>query len=162
MIDNTSHHQTLPQASKKAWRINNGLWSLLMWLIPAWFGFLKFYGTDISLWIIITMLLAALFLTILFVIITPEIRWRQWSYRIDEHEIDLQHGIFIIRRTLLPVKRVQHVDTRQGPILRQYDLADVIISTAATTHKIPALTEQTADNARSEISTFARKAKEDV
>ena len=35
--------------------------------------------------------------------------------------------------------RVQHVDTVQGPILRKYQLASVIVNTAATAHEIPAL-----------------------
>lgn len=96
------------------------------------------------------------------ILFIPEIRWRRWSYQVDEQEIDLQSGIFIITRTLVPIKRVQHVDTRQGPILRSYELADVTISTAATTHRIPALEQETADQVRNQISKFARLAKEDV
>jgi len=161
-MDQTPPYQTLPPASKKAWRINNSLWCLLIWMVPSYLFFLWSYNANVSFWILIAALLGAIFLTILLVIITPQIRWRQWKYKVDEHEIDLHYGIWFSRSTLVPVKRVQHVDTRQGPILRQYKLADVVISTAATTHKIPALTEATADRVRSEISTFARKAKEDV
>lgn len=119
-------------------------------------------GSAFSAWImfsITTVLVIAAGLVIFFV---PEIRWQHWFYQVDEHEIDLQSGIIIITRTLVPVKRVQHVDTRQGPILRSYGLADVTISTAATTHRIPALDEETADNVRDQISKFARLAKEDV
>lgn len=161
-MDQITEQQKLPRKSKTVWRINNSLWSLLFWVVPGYFIFSKFYGADISWWLVGGLPVAALLLTALLIVITPEIKWRQWSYSIDEHEIELQHGIFIIRRTLIPIKRVQHVDTRQGPVLRQYNLADVVISTAATTHKIPALSEDTADRVRNEISTFARKAKEDV
>ena len=41
--------------------------------------------------------------------------------------------------------RVQHVDTEQGPILKKYDLATITISSAATTHTIPALITAEAD-----------------
>ena len=63
----------------------------------------------------------------------------RWRYEVRESEIELQHGIFIVKRTLIPMVRVQHVDTSQGPILRKYDLAEITISTAATNHTIPAL-----------------------
>lgn len=162
MINSQKEQQTLPSASKKAWRINNGLWSLPIWLVPAYVGFLFVFNAEVLIWILLLTVIVAIFLTVLLVFLVPEIRWKRWKYRVDEHEIDLEHGIFIIRRTLIPVKRVQHVDTRQGPVLRSYNLADVVISTAATTHKIPALSESTADQVRNEISTFARKAKDDV
>lgn len=162
MIDKESGQKTLANAAKTVWRINNALWSLAIWLAPVYVAFLFIFDDEVSIWILLLTAIAATFLTVLLVFLMPEIRWKRWKYRVDEHEIDLEHGIFIIRRTLIPVKRVQHVDTRQGPILRSYNLADVVISTAATTHKIPALTESTADQVRSEISTFARKAKDDV
>lgn len=115
-----------------------------------------------SIWMLIATSIFFVIITSLLVFFVPEIRWRRWSYQVDEHEIDLQHGIFIVTRTLVPVKRVQHVDTRQGPILRSYNLADVTISTAATTHRIPALDEEVADEVRDRISKFARLAEEDV
>lgn len=155
-------YKKLSRSAVKAWRINGMLWSLACWIVPIYFGVIKYGGAGVPLWVVITACAVALTLTVLLVYILPELRWRQWKYRVDQHEIDLHHGIWFTRRTLVPVKRVQHVDTRQGPILRQYDLADVVISTAATTHKIPALGENVADEVRQQISTFARQAKEDV
>lgn len=127
-----------------------------MWMI-------SYLGSgQMSLWIISGITFGLVVIAGLAIFFIPEIRWKRWSYQVDEHEIDLQSGILIITRTLVPVKRVQHVDTRQGPILRSYGLADVTISTAATTHRIPALEEETAEDVRDRISKFARLAKEDV
>lgn len=162
MEDRENKYNSLPLTSKKAWRIHYGMWSVVLALVPIGMGVLFYLGDTVSLWILLSTTIAVLFGIVLLLALIPGIRWKQWRYRVDEHEIDLEHGIFIITRTLIPIKRVQHVDTRQGPVLRSYNLADVVISTAATTHKIPALTETTADRVRSEISTFARKAKEDV
>ena len=58
--------------------------------------------------------------------------------------------------------RVQHVDTSQGPILKKYDLANISISTAATTHVIPMLVTEEADRLRARISELARVAEDDV
>lgn len=156
----TPQHK-LSKSAIKAWRLSLGIFCCLLIFIPLilwlWPG-----SEHISLWLIMAVsvvLLTGIGLVIFFI---PEIRWQHWYYQVDEHELDLQSGIFIITRTLVPIKRVQHVNTRQGPILRSYDLADVTISTAATTHRIPALDEETADTVRDRISKFARLAKEDV
>lgn len=161
-MDNAEGYTKLSRSAVKAWRINGILWSLVSWAVPIYVGVIAYGGAEVPFWVIIAALAAALAVTALLVFIIPEIRWRQWKYRVDKHEIDLHHGIWFTQRTLVPVKRIQHVDTRQGPVLRQYGLADVVISTAATTHKIPALAEDIADEMRRQISTFARKAKEDV
>lgn len=118
--------------------------------------------SGISEWTLIAVFVLLTIASGLIIFFVPEIRWRRWYYQVDEHEVDLQSGILIITRTLVPIKRVQHVDTRQGPILRSYGLADVTISTAATTHRIPALNEEVADRVRDQISKFARLAEEDV
>ncbi len=79
-----------------------------------------------------------------------------------EEEIELEEGIFIKTRTLVPMIRVQHVDTNQGPILRKFKLASVVVHTAATAHEIPALEEDEAEELRFSISRLARVAEEDV
>ncbi len=97
-----------------------------------------------------------------FVYLFPKIKWTRWRYEVRETEIELQYGLFIVRRTLIPMVRVQHVDTSQGPILRKYNLAGITISTAATDHEIPALVMEEADDLRSRISNLARVADDDV
>ena len=91
----------------------------------------------------------------------PAIRWRRWRYAVRDAEIDLQRGAFIITRTLIPMTRVQHVDTRQGPIVRRYGLAGVVVATAAGSHEIPALAVDIADALRDRIAELAGVA-EDV
>ncbi len=58
--------------------------------------------------------------------------------------------------------RVQHVETKQGPILKYFNLASVSISTAATTHEIPALSNEIASDLRDKISTLAKVDEDDV
>lgn len=116
-------------------------WSLLIYFIA--FGLVLFYGY-------------------LFIYLFPKIKWIRWRYEVRESEIELQHGLFIVKRTLIPMVRVQHVDTSQGPILRKYNLAGITISTAATNHTIPALVTEEANELRSRISALARVAEDDV
>src|SRR5690625_1132412 len=159
----SSPEHKLSRSAVNAWRLSTLIFMLFILLISLVLWLYTYFGAgQLSIWLIAAITVVLVILSGLAVLFIPEVRWKRWSYQVDEHEVDLQSGIFIITRTLVPVKRVQHVDTRQGPILRSYGLADVTISTAATTHRIPALDEQTAEEMRDRISKFARLAKEDV
>lgn len=156
-----STHQYLSAEAINAWRISGFMGSLFYWIIPIGYGIVAI-GSSLPGWPV--WVLAALFMvfTISEASWLPWLRWKRWRYRVDQHEIDLQQGIFVVTRTLIPVKRVQHVDTRQGPIYRSFELASVTITTAGDTHEIPALSEPVADELRRTISEYARVAKEDL
>lgn len=153
---------TLPRKSITAWRITTMLFSLFFLAIPLFIWLYRSQTGAGGQWLVIGSVIIVLLTAGIASVFLPEIRWRRWRYDVDKHEIDLQSGIIITTRTLIPIKRVQHVDTRQGPVLRKFGLSDVTISTAATTHRIPALDDETANRVRDEISKFARLAKEDV
>jgi membrane protein YdbS with pleckstrin-like domain len=88
--------------------------------------------------------------------LVPELRWRRWRWEVREHEIDLQRGIFVVRRTLIPMARVQHVETERGVIGQALGLATVEIHTAAGSHEIPLLTDFDAGMLRARIAELAR------
>ncbi|MGI8632182.1 MAG: PH domain-containing protein [Solirubrobacterales bacterium] len=90
------------------------------------------------------------------VVVVPEVRWRRWRFAIREHEVDVQHGLLSIERTLVPISRIQHVATGQGPIQRMFGLATVTLHTAAGETSIPQLGEQRAAEVRRQIADLAR------
>ncbi|MCR2822622.1 PH domain-containing protein [Lederbergia panacisoli] len=145
----------------KVWRITGFIYSLLLWIAAIGVGILVYFF-EWPIWIAIATGLLVLFITIMSIVIVPAIRWKRWRYEVREQEIELQHGVFVITRTLVPMVRVQHVDTVQGPILRKYNLATIEISTAATRHEIPAVDLEEAEELRHAISKLARVAEDDV
>ena len=90
----------------------------------------------------------------------PELRWARWRYEVRDEEIDLRHGTVTITRTLIPMLRVQHVDTTRGPLDQILGLATVVIHTAAGRTAIPALEQEDAGRLRDQIATLARTADE--
>ncbi|TDW02894.1 hypothetical protein B0G66_105170 [Bacillus badius] len=114
------------------------------------------------LWILFVLGAAGVLEVLAVVVILPTMRWKRWKYEVREQEIELQRGVFIVRRTLIPMIRVQHVDTEQGPLLRKYGLGAIKVSTAATVHDIPAVEIEEAEEMRKVISALARVAEEDV
>ncbi|WP_374719913.1 PH domain-containing protein [Parageobacillus toebii] len=113
-------------------------------------------------WIIPILIIVLIGEGYFFIFFIPALRWRRWRYEVREQEIEIQKGLFVVKRTLIPMIRVQHVDSSQGPLLKKYRLASVTISTAATVHEIPALDEEEAEELRYSISRLARVADEDV
>ena len=99
---------------------------------------------------------------LLVIMIIPRLRLSKWRYEIREQEIDLLKGIVVRKRTVIPMVRVQHVDTQQGPLMRKYGLSSVTFSTAAGQHEIPALSNEEADRVRIQIAELARVTDEDV
>ena len=95
-------------------------------------------------------------------LITPHIEMSTWRYDVTPTDVDLYHGVFTKKRVLVPLVRVQHVQTKQGPILRAHGLATVIISTAGESFEIPGLAEDDANELRDRVAELARLAKEDV
>ena len=92
--------------------------------------------------------------------VVPELRWRRWRYEVRDEEIDLLHGTLRLTRTLVPMLRVQHVDTTQGPLDQALGLATVVVHTAAGATTIPALDEAHAERIRDRIAALARTADE--
>jgi membrane protein YdbS with pleckstrin-like domain len=145
----------------KVWRLYGIIQTGLLLLVAIGVGVMV-YIFEGPWWIYAVATAVVILFAYFFIYLFPKVRWMRWRYEVRESEIELQHGIFIVKRTLIPMVRVQHVDTAQGPILRKYNLAEITISTAATNHTIPALVMEEADGLRSRISALARVAEEDV
>lgn len=145
----------------KAWKITSAIYVGVLWIM-AIIGFILTLYFDLTLWYAIVALIICGVSTYVFIFLLPSLRWKRWRYEVFEQEIYIQHGILIVKRTLVPMIRVQHVDTKQGPILKKYKLASLTISTAATIHEIPALLEENASDLRDRISGLARVDEDDV
>lgn len=94
--------------------------------------------------------------------VLPPIRYARWRYEVTDTEIDLLRGIFFKTRTIVPLVRVQHVESEQGPILRKNGLASINITTAGGQVEIPGLALDEADKLRDRVAVLARIAQEDV
>lgn len=152
------------QIAKRAltvWRLN-GVFNSLIFLLASIGSVVLVVLTEVPFWVSVIAIIISVIVSYIMIQVVPKIRYRVWRYEVREYEIELKYGLFIIRRVLIPMIRVQHVDTKQGPVLRHYDLSTVTISTAATVHEIPALDNETADQVRDYISQMARVTEEDV
>ena len=134
------------------WRIT-GLLNALPLLVGAGFaGWVLMRFGNFTFLVAILPVLAVLVLGVVVVGVAPGLRWRRWRYEIRPDEIDLQRGILWVERTLVPLARIQHVDTRQGPLQRRFGLSTVVFFTAAGPNHIPELSTPVAAEVRERIA----------
>ncbi|KGL39603.1 hypothetical protein BMT55_00235 [Listeria newyorkensis] len=153
--------QKLPEKIKTVWRQGYAI-AILIFLAISIGAAILFYAIDVSLWwSAIGFAFTILYFVLTFFLIVP-FRWARWSYQIRHDEIEIQHGIIFRSRVLIPMIRVQHVETDQGPLLRKQKLVSVSISTAATVHTIEAVQAEESDALRHHILELVKVAKEDV
>lgn len=96
--------------------------------------------------------------TLVVAVLLPPARFRAWGYRLRESDLYLRHGVFFRTTTIVPHARIQHVDTRHGPIDRLLGLADVVVFTAGTRGAviaIPALGAPAAEALRDRLAALS-------
>jgi membrane protein YdbS with pleckstrin-like domain len=150
--------QRLDPRAKLLWRITGVLQAVPV-LVGGAFGSYVLYASA-ALYLAVLPTLGALALAVLLVCVLPDLLWRRWRYEIRPLEIDLQRGFVRVTRTLVPMARVQHVDTQRGPLQRRLGLSTVVFYTAAGPNEIPQLAQQRAAEVRDRIAELTRTADE--
>ncbi|KEK24918.1 PH domain-containing protein [Bacillus gaemokensis] len=123
------------------------------------FFMIKFNWWEWLFWVLVV---ATIVYTPFDYFVFQKLRQRYHSYQLNEEELEIQHGMFTVKRVLVPMIRVQHVTIEQGPVMRKYDLAELQISTAATSHSIPGLKMREAEQLKRQIAELAKVSDEDV
>lgn len=93
------------------------------------------------------------------VLIAPPRRYRALGYRLDSDELWIASGLLVRTETVVPLKRVQHIDVSQGPIERIFGVTRLLLHTAGTMNSLvvlPGLARETAEAIRDEIRTRIR------
>lgn len=149
--------ERLDPRARTLWRITGTLGTLPLLAVGAFASWVLLRTAGAPWFVAALPLLAALVASVLFIGVIPDLRWRRWRYEIRDDEVDLQRGIFWISRTLVPLARIQHVDTQSGPLQRRFDLATVVFYTAAGPNQIPELSAPVAAGVRDRIAALTRE-----
>ena len=150
--------QKISQKAVTVWCINDSLKNSIALLVLGILLFL-YYKFSWFHWvgIILYVMIAFVFLIMIYDLsIHPIYLQRTWRYDINEHMIQIKYGFFNRHHFIIPMSRVEYVNTNQGPLLRRYGLSAVIIGTIASQHEIPALSENEAKELRNKIISLAQ------
>ncbi|MFC7439888.1 PH domain-containing protein [Laceyella putida] len=87
----------------------------------------------------------------------PRPRWRYLVYEVTEKELFIGKGFFFTKETFIPMSRIQHVQSKQGPLLRSCQLSNVEVFTAGgDSFVIPAIDQGEAERLRKKIIEWVR------
>lgn len=149
--------ERLDPRAKTVWRISGALGMLPLLAGAGFASFLLLRVAGVSFLVAALPVVAVLALAVVSVGVAPGLRWRRWRYEIRPDEVDLQRGVWWVSRTLVPLARIQHVDTRQGPLQRRFGLSTVVFYTAAGPNQIPELSTPIAADVRNRIAELTRE-----
>jgi membrane protein YdbS with pleckstrin-like domain len=85
----------------------------------------------------------------------PMLEYDAFRYQVREQDLLVQSGVIFKRWSSIPNNRIQHVDTRQGPVERILGLSRLLVFTAAgmsADGSIPGLASVEADRLRDLLS----------
>lgn len=153
----------LPSNLKMVWFLRTIITFGLSLFIAGivWFACFKFWNPH---WLplvgyIILFLIALEFIGALLLI---PYRYAFHRYEINSEELAFQKGFFFRQTVFVPIIRIQHVETQQGPLLRQQHLMSLVVYTAATEHRIAGLSVAEATKLRNQILHLVKVVREDV
>lgn len=142
----------------KMWRISNSLGHLLALILIAvlvvfsnkigWFGWI-----NIALYILAGL---AILSAIFSIVIEPIYLQRTWRYQIDQQFVQLMHGKWQVKHTLIPMEKVEYVRSEQGPLMRMFNLYKIEIGTTTSNHVIPGIPSDEAKLLKAQIATYAK------
>ncbi len=135
-------YEKLDVKAKRVWRISSaiGLAVIVILSIAATIiGNMIEFENMIYVYIIAAVLFG---ITVIDLLIIPQIKYKQWGYFIGSDKVEIRHGIFFIKTEIIPVVRIQHISNKRGPIVRAHNLATVSISTASGHFEIPCLNQE--------------------
>jgi uncharacterized protein len=142
----TAEPERLDPRVELLWQIN----AALGWLVWIGLAAVALFALDRSpSWALIVS-----FFAVMYVMHVPPRRYRHFTFRVGEVDVRVAHGWLWRTESVVLHSRIQHVDTRQGPVERMMGLATVIVFTAGSVGAmvaIPGLRAERAEALRDEL-----------
>jgi uncharacterized protein len=134
---------------KRVWRAHGALW----W-VPIGLGALAYdvvhlfrpgvpfpFAATVAVALVATVIVGAL----------PALRFRFWRYAATEEALFVEYGWFTRVRTVVPLRRIQHIDVAESLFEREEGLARLVVHTAGTRNNtvvVPGLLRERAEALR--------------
>ncbi|MBD1373548.1 PH domain-containing protein [Hazenella sp. IB182357] len=147
----------LSKEAVKVWIISEMIMNLIGFMIIGVLLYLDYFFSwqEWIGWILIAIVVISVLGTV-WSFINPLLRYKNWRYDIDEEFLQLKSGVLYEKHELVPMTKIQSVATKQGPILRKYELYSISIETMGSSHTIPVLSKDIAIKLRNQVAHYAK------
>ena len=145
-------------------RIAGGIWSVVILLALIGMSlFSKFLlhinNPTVYLWLSGIGIVIIVLHIIIYVVISPIYKYKVFRYRVEDHHTTIRRGLWFIQTDQIPHFRVQNVDTYEGIIMRNFGLADVILSTAGGNAEINLIPQDVALELKQQLQQYSKEDK---
>lgn len=152
--DETIH--SLDDSIRTIWTIKLALFTLVVFLPVLFYDLTHLFSPES--WLPFGVLSGTVLgLGLLYCLVWPRFRYRAWGFALRPEELYLEHGVLTHVRTIVPLRRIQHVDVSQDLIEREFALGRLVIHTAGSRSSdvvLPGLPLSKAERIRDEIKRF--------
>lgn len=149
------HLQPLEPAVRLVWRLQAGLGLGLVFLSVLAYDILNLFSESAFPPLVPSGVV--LLLGLLYIFFRPSLRYKYWRYAVTEEALFAERGWFTQVRTVVPLRRIQHLDVAQNLIEREFDLARLVVHTAGmrnNTVVVPGLTVTHAEALRDAMRAY--------
>lgn len=148
--------RSLDNSIRTIWMIKLAGWTLAAFFPALFYDLTHLFSPDG--WLPFGVLSGTVLgLGLLYTLVWPRLRHRAWGFALRPEELYMEHGVLNHVRTVVPLRRIQHVDVSQDLIEREYALARLVVHTAGSRSSdvvIPGLPLEEAERIRDEIKRF--------
>lgn len=109
---------------------------------------------DAARWPALAIGILSVVITVFFVTVVPIWRYRFHRWEVSDDAVYTQSGWFVRSRVIIPIARIQVVDTAAGPIEQLLNLATLTVTTASSagTVRVVGLDAETARRAAADLT----------
>jgi membrane protein YdbS with pleckstrin-like domain len=153
MLD-PQHSLRLDPSTVMLWRMQRLIRMVLVG-IPTMIAIGIAASTAMRTELVVVAVMTLIAMNIVFTLFWPAFEYNAFRYMVREDDLLVQSGVIFRRWSSIPHNRIQHVDTRQGPIERVFGLSRLLVFTAAgmsADGSIPGLATDDAERLRDQLS----------
>jgi len=147
----------LAPAVRKVWMIKFAIFWTVLSLGILIYEIFRIFGEQTAAFPFGTLFFCAVIVGTTVTYFIPRLRYKYWRYDLLPEELYLEHGIFNRIRTIVPLRRIQHLDVSQDLIEREFGLGKLIVHTAGTRSSdvvLPGLLHEEAEMLRDEMKKY--------
>lgn len=148
--------RSLNPSIRTIWTVKMAAFSVLLFLPALFYDLTHLFSSDA--WLPFGVLSGTVLVGGgLYCVAWPRLRYRAWGFALRPEEIYMEHGVLQHVRTIVPLRRIQHVDVSQDLIEREFALGRLVVHTAGSRSSdvvIPGLPLSEAETIRDKIKRF--------
>ncbi|PEN14596.1 hypothetical protein CRI94_06125 [Longibacter salinarum] len=147
--------RSLEPSMRTVWAIKRGVFVAFVSFAVFFYDLAHLFGTSALPFGTLTGIVVVLGTA--YALFWPRLLYRSWGFSIRSEEIYIEHGVLNHVRTVVPLRRIQHLDVSQDLLEREFSLGRLVVHTAGSRSSdvvIPGLNLKEAERIRDRVKQF--------